>query len=856
MMCIRKKLHVLGFMAAAIMVTPLTPDAAFAQTVNPTSGKSTSAVPADALLSHNGGRAIWPMDNGAGYWFSERQPDGAWSTPRNFEMRGLVRDPVFSPDGEKLAFENRRGGYPTGRWNERSYEWSFIGVYDFAKGTISYLDPAFARDSDPRWQGADSIAYVRRVDGLADASLTAKVGVATPPPSAEKTVLARMLAAAALYQPVASADGAAFAFAAREGGTRSVYFAKAGAKARAVAVYPGDDGQDLSHLALSPDGTLLAYVRGSTLNSKGEVSNPRLFPTPPRREIWLVNTLSGAPPRLLGQGDAPVFSPDGRQLLWQTAKAVMTAPLTGKGETLSIGKPDILVMGTATNLRFSPDGERIVFQRVFDTAVSTRVVANRASRIDIVHLKSRKIVGIARPISANDTDPSWSPDSREIAFVRTFRDAPGRTPFETSEPWTILAADADSGAVRQVWRADQGKGSVFFGLAPDPTGNTPGAEQLLWSADNQIGFVWEKDGWRHLYAVPAAGGTARLLTPGDGEVEKAALSLDRTTILYAHNIGDIPGRHVSTVPFSGGRPNQLADSATNQWSPTALAGGAVAFIDSGWARPQTVKYRSASGAIMEAGPSAAPDFPAQRFVKPIAVAFPATDGKIAFGQLFVPKRATGCGIVFIHGGKERQMLLSFHYIDVYSYFYAMNQYLASRGCAVLSLEYRGSLMHGESYRNIPGYGATGRVTEYADFVGAANYLRARKELGVKKVGVYGISQGGFSTAISLGRNSDIFQVGFDMSGVHDYPGSAPEAALAAYVDRWASPVMIASGDDDRAVDHGQSMMLYSELMRRNPKFEVAARVLINETHDLYQSMENFTNLCWDGSEFMLKYLQE
>jgi dipeptidyl aminopeptidase/acylaminoacyl peptidase len=337
-------------------------------------------------------------------------------------------------------------------------------------------------------------------------------------------------------------------------------------------------------------------------------------------------------------------------------------------------------------------------------------------------------------------------------------------------------------------------------------------------------------------------------------VEKASLSHDGTAILYAHNIGDLPGRHVSSVRLSGGAPAALADMGTNQWAPTGLAGGAVAFVDAGWTKTQTVHFRSADGATTDVGPAAPQGYPRHLFVKPTAVQFSATDGELTYGELFTPKRPTGCGIVFIHGGKERQMLLGFHYMDVYSYLYVFNQYLASRGCAVLSLEYRGSLMRGTAYRNAAGYGTSAKVSEYADFLGAAAYLRSRPELKVKRVGVYGISQGGFSTAISLGRNSDVFSVGFDMAGVHDYPAGVPESLLSSYVDTWASPILIASGDDDRTVDHGQSMLLYSELMRRKPSFEVAGRVYPNETHDLYQSIANLTDLYWDGGEFMMKHL--
>ena len=51
------------------------------------------------------------------------------------------------------------------------------------------------------------------------------------------------------------------------------------------------------------------------------------------------------------------------------------------------------------------------------------------------------------------------------------------------------------------------------------------------------------------------------------------------------------------------------------------------------------------------------------------------------------------------------MLLGFHPMDAYSWMYALNQYFASEGYIVLSVNYRGGIGYGldyaEKYRNIP-----------------------------------------------------------------------------------------------------------------------------------------------------------
>jgi dipeptidyl aminopeptidase/acylaminoacyl peptidase len=185
------------------------------------------------------------------------------------------------------------------------------------------------------------------------------------------------------------------------------------------------------------------------------------------------------------------------------------------------------------------------------------------------------------------------------------------------------------------------------------------------------------------------------------------------------------------------------------------------------------------------------------------------------------------------------MMLGFHYMDYYHNAYAMNQYLASQGYVVLSVNYRLGIMYGRAFRESPNSGWRGG-SEYKDIVAGAKYLRGLPIVDAKRLGLWGGSYGGYLTAMGLARNSDLFAAGVDFHGVHDWSvflpqwdGKTPMAPDRAEADKlafqsspnssvqlWKSPVLLIQGDDDRNVPFSQTVDLVQRLRENHVPFEL------------------------------------
>src|SRR6185437_13779035 len=172
------------------------------------------------------------------------------------------------------------------------------------------------------------------------------------------------------------------------------------------------------------------------------------------------------------------------------------------------------------------------------------------------------------------------------------------------------------------------------------------------------------------YAIDANGGTPQLLTPGNFMVEDVVMAPDARSIVYTANTGatknDNDRRHLFRVPADRAQPVALTSGSGIQTSPAA-AGSAIAYIDAGAQRPPLVSVMHANGSGKKAlqADLIPKDFPTAQLVIPQAVTFKAADGTEIQGQLFrsAEAGANQPGMIFVHGGPPRQMLLGWHYMD-------------------------------------------------------------------------------------------------------------------------------------------------------------------------------------------------
>jgi dipeptidyl aminopeptidase/acylaminoacyl peptidase len=652
----------------------------------------------------------------------------------------------------------------------------------------------------------------------------------------------------------ASPTGEKIAWTMNEQGKRNIYFAEGpDFKPKKLTAFNKDDGQEISSLQFSSDGNWLVFVRGGDHgggNSSSTVNAENLTKLP-KVEIWKINLSTGLLTQVM-EADSPMVGFPAK-LIFLKAGQIWESDLN----STEMAKQLFEVKGIVNGMQFSPDGKQLAF------------TVNRGSH---------SILGIfedaATPIRwieasfHRDSNPQWSPDGKSIAFIRTQGGKGIAFPLlePRHNPWQIWVADVATGKGKALWKAPETLRGSYF----NPFFSFVSADKII--------FESYQDGWQHLYSLSLSDQKVTVLTPGSYMVEQIKLSSDGKKLTFSANTGDSPQdldrRHIGSIELANNKLNWETSGTGIEAYPVWVGNaGKMAYFSATAQRSHLIAVKEGSTTKLLQEDLIPSDFPQKSLVTPKQVSFNAPDGTTVYGQIFEKEggAAKKPGVIFAHGGPQRQMLLGWSYMDYYSNTYAINQYLAELGFVVLSVNYRLGIGYGYEFHR-PAYGYHQGAIEYQDIKAGGEYLANLAQVNGDKIGIYGGSYGGFLTALALARDSDLFKVGVDIHGVHDLDGrydlpetyevapdyekakkiaweSSPMSDLAT----WTSPVLFIHSDDDRNVNVSQT----ADLIRRFEELKKPYESILipGDTHH-WMKWENMVRVDQATADFLKKHLMD
>ena len=343
-----------------------------------------------------------------------------------------------------------------------------------------------------------------------------------------------------------------------------------------------------------------------------------------------------------------------------------------------------------------------------------------------------------------------------------------------------------------------------------------------------------------------------LLTTTDGLIEDqtsvAHLCRRQDALLLHQRQGHRAAAHLG----GAGRRRRAAadhDRRRRRDLPAPLASGkSLATLSAGWNMPQSLGIwplaaSSSADATRRAAdrlPDRTPGFPTDAHVEPEIVITKAADGLEIHNQLFLPKDLKPGeqrpAIVFVHGGPARQMMPGYHYMQFYHWAYGINQWLASQGYVVLSINYRSGIGYGRSFRTAPNTAAA--ATRSIRTWSPAASICSRGRTSIRSAS----ASGGCRTAgcsrrrrwratPTSSRPASISRACTSTAARSIRSRSRYKSSAVGAIDGWKSPVLLVQGDDDRNVAFQQTTGLVQLLRARDVYYE-----LIVFPDDMHESL--------------------
>jgi dipeptidyl aminopeptidase/acylaminoacyl peptidase len=478
------------------------------------------------------------------------------------------------------------------------------------------------------------------------------------------------------------------------------------------------------------------------------------------------------------------WSPDGKDIAYVSTQSgtseIWSVPSTG-------GIPHRLVSSPGFQMqpRWSKDGKFIAF---------VAVLSGTNSELHVVNLADLSVTNLT-DVAAEVSNPTWSPDSAQIAISRRIGNRSQVVVVARQSKNTRVIAD--SVASELAWSPDskwllyvsdplltndQRRENTDIFMVPAEGGVprllTPGTPRFRessasWAPDSrQIAYTSDSSGYLNVYALDVQTGARKTVASGNYDIAQPKWSPDGSNIAYARNEESrftiwttslTNNRSVKLSDHDGvNGGTDLADSEPRgkiEWSPD---GKRLAFTHSDSARTSDIWIINVDGTrSMQLTNSMPPELRREaRFVPPETMTYRSFDGTdipslVYKPRVVKPRRGHPALLVF------RDTLDGQHAFGWNPYI----QFFVSEGYLVFAPNVRGSGGHGRDYREqVFGHGGDEDIRDA--FIGL-DHLSSDGLVDTDRVGVFGSSTGGFLTTASLIKDETRFKSAIAINGIVD-----------------------------------------------------------------------------------------
>lgn len=596
---------------------------------------------------------------------------------------------------------------------------------------------------------------------------------------------------------------------------------------------------------VSPDGRRVAFTIGDVKFDDNRVVN----------QIYVMPLAGGETKQLTsgsGSAHSPRWSPDGKKIAYVTGNQVWVMDSDGDDKE-QVTKSSTGAGGPV----WSPDGKWIAFtsdvypdcvddacnKRKDDAADKSKVKAHITDRLLYRHwvewrdLKRTHVFvvssngGTARDLTpgdfdappyavAGDVDYSFSPDSRELTYLRN----PDKVEAISTNS-DVYIVPVTGGSARNITARNRGY--------DDSPIYTKDGKYILYRSQATAGF--EADRWRLMRYDRASGTSSELLRGFDLNVEEMVLSADGNTIYFV--AGERGRRPIYKVPATGG-PAQKVVKDVFATSLQVTTDGTFVFANSSLGMAPEIYRAAVDGSGAAALTRVNSELMSQTDLKPAEeLEWTGAVGKRIHGFVLKPRNFDPNKkyplLVLIHGGPQSA------WNDAWSYRWNP-QIFTDAGYVVFMPNPRGSLSYGQQFVNEISADWGGRV--FIDLKnGVAEVLRRNSFIDRNRIGGAGASYGGYMVDWILGHNNDPrfrFKTLISHAGVYNLTSmygateelwfpewefkGTPWSNRAMY-ERWSphlfaqnfrTPTLVTAGELDYRVPYTESLQLFTALQRQ------------------------------------------